>query len=46
LLDAHRVARVPGHTGEELNGKEVCGTVIKSIFVTKTIAAVEVADVR
>jgi len=40
LLNTHRVARVPGYASEELNGQKVCGTVVKSVFVTKTVAAV------
>jgi hypothetical protein len=39
LFDAHRLARVPGHLSEEFNRKKVCGIMVKSIFVTKTVAA-------
>jgi hypothetical protein len=46
LLDTHRIARVPGYAGEKFNGEVVCGTVVKRVFVTKAVAAVEVADVR
>ena len=45
LLDAHRVARVPGDAGEEIDGKKVRRIVVERVFVTKAVAAVQIADV-
>ena len=45
LLDAHRVARVPGDAGEEIDRKKVRRIVVERVFVTKAVAAVQIADV-
>ena len=45
LFDVHRIPRFSNDAGEELNRKEVCGTVIESVLVTKTVTAVQIADV-
>ena len=45
LLDTHQVARIPGHTGKEFDRKKIRGTVVKSVLVTKAIAAMQIADV-